>query len=111
MAVEELRFGDNDQLSAEVAMLAKADLLVLLTSVAGLLDDDGQTVPVVRDLAEVAGWCARRKAGSRSADEFEAAGREDRGRRGHRDVDRQRTQARPDRRRGRGRRRERTSAK
>lgn len=54
VAVEELRFGDNDKLSAEVAMLAKADLLVLLTSVAGLLDAAGRTVPVVRDLAEVA---------------------------------------------------------
>jgi len=31
VAVEELRFGDNDRLSAEVAMLAGADLLILLT--------------------------------------------------------------------------------
>ena len=51
VAVEELRFGDNDRLSAEVAMLAEADLLILLTSVDGLLDEQGKTVPVVEDFA------------------------------------------------------------
>src|SRR2546425_447005 len=50
VAVEELRFGDNDRLSAEVAMLADADLLILLTSVDGLMDDKGQRVPVVEDV-------------------------------------------------------------
>lgn len=53
VAVEELKFGDNDRLSAEVAILAEADLLVLLTSVDGLLDADGKTIPRVEDLAEV----------------------------------------------------------
>lgn len=38
VAVEELRFGDNDELSAEVAVLAGADLLVILTSVDGLYE-------------------------------------------------------------------------
>ena len=37
VAVEELRFGDNDRLSAEVAQLVKASLLILLTSADGLL--------------------------------------------------------------------------
>ena len=37
VAVEELRFGDNDRLSAEVAQLLGARLLVLLTSADGLL--------------------------------------------------------------------------
>lgn len=36
VAVEELRFGDNDRLSAEVAVLVSARLLVLLTSADGL---------------------------------------------------------------------------
>jgi glutamate 5-kinase len=36
VAVEELRFGDNDKLSAEVAVLAAADRLLLLTSVSGV---------------------------------------------------------------------------
>src|SRR5919197_723975 len=44
VAVEELRFGDNDRLSAEVAMLAGATLLVLLTSVDGLMDHAGKRI-------------------------------------------------------------------
>ena len=55
VAVEELRFGDNDKLSAEVAILANADLLILLTSVDGLLDARGETVPLVRDVEHVKG--------------------------------------------------------
>ncbi|MHA3775039.1 glutamate 5-kinase [Verrucomicrobiota bacterium sgz303538] len=54
VAVEELRFGDNDRLSAEVAVLAEADILILLTSVDGLLDNDGQLVPRVEDVDAVA---------------------------------------------------------
>jgi glutamate 5-kinase len=50
VAVEELKFGDNDRLSAEVAMLAEADLLILLTSVDGLIDASGKAVPVVSDI-------------------------------------------------------------
>jgi glutamate 5-kinase len=53
VAVEELRFGDNDRLSAEVAILAEANLLVLLTSVDGLLDTKGRTIPRVDDIEEV----------------------------------------------------------
>ena len=55
VAVEELRFGDNDKLSAEVAILANADVLILLTSVDGLLDARGETVPLVRDVEHVKG--------------------------------------------------------
>jgi len=55
VAVEELRFGDNDHLSAEVATLARADLLIILTSVDGLMDGKGTVVPVVRDIGAVAG--------------------------------------------------------
>jgi len=50
VAVEELKFGDNDRLSAEVAMLAGADLLVILTQVDGLLDTEGKLIPLVRDI-------------------------------------------------------------
>jgi len=38
VAVEEIRVGDNDTLAARVAVLVKADLLVLLTDVEGLMD-------------------------------------------------------------------------
>ena len=53
VAVEELKFGDNDRLSAEVAMLAGADLLVILTQVDGLLDTEGNVIPLVRDIDHV----------------------------------------------------------
>ena len=49
----ELKVGDNDRLSAGVARLAGADLLLLLTSVDGLLDEAGQLIPEVTALAEV----------------------------------------------------------
>ncbi|SKA99382.1 glutamate 5-kinase [Prosthecobacter debontii] len=39
VAIEELRFGDNDKLSSRVARLWGADLLMLLTSAPGLLKD------------------------------------------------------------------------
>lgn len=51
VAVEELHFGDNDRLSAEVASLVGADLLVILTSVDGLLDGK-ILVPQVRSIDE-----------------------------------------------------------
>jgi len=50
VAVEELRFGDNDRLSAEVAVLAEASLLVILTSVNGVLDSKGCVIPEINDI-------------------------------------------------------------
>lgn len=51
VSVTELKFGDNDRLSALVACLLPADLLVILTSVDGLMENFGQTsarlLPVV----------------------------------------------------------------
>jgi glutamate 5-kinase len=41
----ELRFGDNDQLSALVASLLPADLLVILTTVDGVLENFGKSNP------------------------------------------------------------------
>lgn len=55
VAVEELNFGDNDRLSAEVAQLVRADRLFILTSVDGVLDAVGRVVPEVRDLNAVGG--------------------------------------------------------
>ena len=40
VATEELTFGDNDMLSAHVATLCKADLLILMTDTDGLYDKD-----------------------------------------------------------------------
>jgi glutamate 5-kinase len=53
VAIEELRFGDNDQLSAEVAILCQADLLILLTSVPGLIDAEGKPLSAVVDIDSV----------------------------------------------------------
>ncbi|MFB0532478.1 MAG: glutamate 5-kinase, partial [Desulfatiglandales bacterium] len=40
VVVEEIKFGDNDNLSAMMAILADANLLINLTSIDGLFDDD-----------------------------------------------------------------------
>lgn len=61
VAVEELRFGDNDRLSAEVAMLAGADLLIVLTSVDGLLDGENQRVREVADIESVSHFIREEK--------------------------------------------------
>ncbi len=45
VAVDEIQFGDNDELSALVAALIDADLLLLLTDVEGLYDADPKTNP------------------------------------------------------------------
>jgi glutamate 5-kinase len=61
VAVEELKFGDNDRLSAEVAVLARANQLILLTSVDGLLDEAGNTVARVEDVDAVWGLARQEK--------------------------------------------------
>lgn len=57
VAIEELRFGDNDKLSSQVAILWEADTLVLLTSALGLLRDPAHPeegpIPVVEDIDAV----------------------------------------------------------
>jgi glutamate 5-kinase len=52
VAVEELRFGDNDRLSAEVAVLVEAELLIMLTSVDGLMDHAGKRIPMIADVRD-----------------------------------------------------------
>ncbi|MFI0348058.1 MAG: hypothetical protein ACH346_04715 [Chthoniobacterales bacterium] len=53
---EELRFGDNDQLSAEVAQLVDARLLFLVTSADGLMVKTSskkiERIPVVTNIQE-----------------------------------------------------------
>jgi glutamate 5-kinase len=53
VAVEELRFGDNDRLSAEVADLVNANLLLLLTCSDGLKDSDGHRIALAGNVSEV----------------------------------------------------------
>lgn len=51
VAVDELRVGDNDLLSARVAQLVGAERLVLLTSVDGLIGPDGREV--IREVPDI----------------------------------------------------------
>jgi glutamate 5-kinase len=59
VATEELKLGDNDTLSAWAAYLMDADLLVILTDVAGLYDSDPRLNPkakrieLIDDVSEV----------------------------------------------------------
>ena len=58
VAIEELTFGDNDQLSALIAAKVDADLLVLLTDVDGLYDrppseEGAKRIPVIHNLREL----------------------------------------------------------
>lgn len=63
VSVTELKFGDNDRLSALVACLLPADLLVILTSVDGLVEHYGQpqarVVPLVDRIDESIARLAR----------------------------------------------------
>jgi len=57
VSVYELKVGDNDTLSSIVARLAGADMLILLTSVAGLMGPDSSSpddiIPLVEDIESV----------------------------------------------------------
>lgn len=44
VAVDEIKFGDNDRLSALVTNLVQADVLVILSDVDGLYDKDGRVI-------------------------------------------------------------------
>jgi glutamate 5-kinase len=45
VATEEIKFGDNDSLSAKIAAMMKAERLVLLTDVDGLFESDPRSDP------------------------------------------------------------------
>lgn len=48
VSVEEIKFGDNDTLSAMIALLLNADVLVNLSDIDGLYDRDPRTFPDAR---------------------------------------------------------------
>ena len=58
VSTDELEFGDNDTLSAYVAVLVNADLLVIMSDIDGLYDSDpnnnpdARIIPVVRELSD-----------------------------------------------------------
>ncbi len=53
VATEEIEFGDNDTLSAIVAHLIKADLLIILSDIDGLYTDDPHKNPTAKKLSVV----------------------------------------------------------
>jgi len=64
VAVEEIQFGDNDNLSALVAVLVEADLLIILSDVEGLYDrdprvySDARLIPLVEHGLDGLVWSA-----------------------------------------------------
>lgn len=56
VAVEEIKFGDNDTLGVLVAHLSEADLLVILTDTEGFYSEDPRTNPEARLLSDVLEW-------------------------------------------------------
>jgi len=53
VATDEIRFGDNDRLAAQVAAMAEADVLVLLSDVDGLYTANPQIDPAARRIETV----------------------------------------------------------
>ncbi len=66
VAVEEIKFGDNDALAAQVAHVVGADALVLLTEVDGLYTADPHTDPLAKfvPVADIHDEAALRAAGA-----------------------------------------------
>ena len=52
-ATEEIKFGDNDKLSALTAILLKVDLLILATNTYGVYDHNKDTIQVIEDINTV----------------------------------------------------------
>jgi len=58
VAVEEIKFGDNDNLSAMIALLMEADILINLTDINGVFtsdprrDPDAELIPVIESITK-----------------------------------------------------------
>jgi len=50
ISTDEIKFGDNDRLSSLVANLINADLLIILSDVDGLLDENKKVIPLVTEI-------------------------------------------------------------
>ena len=53
VATEEIRYGDNDKLAARVAQMIGADLLVLLSDVDGLHEDNPKKIKGTKKISEI----------------------------------------------------------
>jgi len=68
VSLAELKFGDNDRLSALVASLLPADLLVILTTVDGVLENFGKANPKTIPVVEQIDGAIERLAGGTSSE-------------------------------------------
>jgi len=50
VSTDEIKFGDNDRLSALVSKLISADILIILSDVDGLLDKNKKAIPIVNEI-------------------------------------------------------------
>jgi glutamate 5-kinase len=83
VAVDEIRFGDNDTLAALVAILAKSDLVILLSDIEGLytadprLDEDAQLLESIgaftEEIVNAAGAAGSVRGSGGMATKIEAA--------------------------------------
>ncbi|MDR1357951.1 MAG: glutamate 5-kinase, partial [Coriobacteriales bacterium] len=83
IAIDEIRFGDNDTLAAQVAILVKADLVVLLSDIEGLYtadprkSEDAELVQRVgeftREIVDAAGSAGTEKGSGGMFTKLEAA--------------------------------------
>lgn len=70
VVVDEIKFGDNDNLSALVTNMAEADLLLILTDIEGLYSADPRTDPgaqLIREVRSVTREIERMAGGSASS--------------------------------------------
>jgi glutamate 5-kinase len=74
VSVEEIKFGDNDSLSALVAGAAEADLLIVLTDVAGLMDADPRNNPNAKVIPLVESITPQIEASARPTGSFLGTG-------------------------------------
>lgn len=51
VSTDEIKFGDNDRLSALVSKLISADILIILSDVNGLLDKNNKVIPIVNEIS------------------------------------------------------------
>jgi len=77
VVTDEIRFGDNDKLSAKVAVLIDAQLLVILSDVDGVYDPDGKVIDQIAEIDQsvekLAGDTSRQTSTGGMITKFEAA--------------------------------------
>jgi len=61
-ATEEIRFGDNDKLSALVASLLQVDRLILASNTFGIYNHQNQTIESVKDISKIRQFITEQKS-------------------------------------------------